>query len=55
MVNVLEPRIKHSLLAWFIKLQLNEYAVLFADNQDVSIGGIFTFVKWSLNISGLFS
>ncbi|KAI0230424.1 hypothetical protein LSAT2_019219, partial [Lamellibrachia satsuma] len=35
-VNVLEPRVKHDLLAWFIKLQLTEYGVLFADNQDVA-------------------
>jgi hypothetical protein len=35
-VNVLEPRVKKDLLAWFIKLQLAEYQVLFADNQDVS-------------------
>ena len=35
-VNVLEPRVKHDLLSWFVKLQLAEYAVLFADNQDVS-------------------
>ena len=42
MVNVLEPRVKHDLLAWFIKLQLAEYGVLFADNQDVSRTLLFT-------------
>jgi hypothetical protein len=34
-VNVLDPRAKKDLLAWFVKLQLSEYVVLFAEDQDV--------------------
>ena len=35
MVNVLEPKVKKDLLTWFVKLQLSEYLVLFADDQEV--------------------
>ncbi|GAB1599585.1 vacuolar protein sorting-associated protein 53 homolog [Argonauta hians] len=35
-VNVLEARVKRDLLTWFVKLQLSEYTVLFADDQDVA-------------------
>ena len=35
-VNVLDPKVKKDLMGWFIKLQLSEYMVLFAENQDVS-------------------
>ena len=36
-VNVLDPKVKKDLLAWFVKLQLSEYLVLFGEDQDVSI------------------
>lgn len=35
-VNVLEPKVKRDLLAWFVKIQLTEYTVLFGENQDVA-------------------
>ncbi|KAL5017534.1 hypothetical protein ScPMuIL_007123 [Solemya velum] len=35
-VNVLDPKVKRDLLAWFVKLQLSEYLVLFGENQDVA-------------------
>ncbi|XP_071094311.1 vacuolar protein sorting-associated protein 53 homolog [Haliotis cracherodii] len=35
-VNVLDPRVKRDLLSWFVKLQLSEYLVLFAQDQDVA-------------------
>lgn len=47
-VNVLEPRVKKDLLAWFIKLQLAEYQVLFADNQDVSMDSEFYVLRLHL-------
>ena len=34
-VNVLEPKVKKDLLTWFVKLQLSEYMLLFADDQEV--------------------
>ena len=36
-VNVLEPKVKKDLLTWFVKLQLSEYLVLFADDQEVKL------------------
>ncbi|ESO10106.1 hypothetical protein HELRODRAFT_72764 [Helobdella robusta] len=33
-VNVLDPKVKMNLLNWFIKHQLMEYLVLFADDQE---------------------
>ena len=35
-VNVLDPKVKRDLLSWFVRLQLSEYLVLFAENEDVS-------------------
>ncbi|KAF6029073.1 VPS53 [Bugula neritina] len=35
-IDVLDSKVKNDLLSWFIKLQLSEYLVLFADNQDVA-------------------
>uniref|UniRef100_A0A0B7A4F2 Vps53 N-terminal domain-containing protein n=1 Tax=Arion vulgaris TaxID=1028688 RepID=A0A0B7A4F2_9EUPU len=35
-VNTLDPKIKRDLLGWFVKLQLSEYVVLFAEDQDAS-------------------
>ncbi|PIK58981.1 putative vacuolar protein sorting-associated protein 53-like [Apostichopus japonicus] len=35
-VNVLDPKVKKDLLKWFVKLQLQEYLVLFQENQDVA-------------------
>ncbi|KAL8569004.1 hypothetical protein ACOMHN_048252 [Nucella lapillus] len=35
-VNILDPKVKRDLLAWFVKLQLSEYLVLFAEDQDVA-------------------
>ncbi|KAK2148029.1 hypothetical protein LSH36_520g01045 [Paralvinella palmiformis] len=35
-VSVLDPKVKRDLLSWFIKLQLSEYMVLFAEDQDVA-------------------
>ena len=37
-VNVLDPKVKRDLLSWFVKLQLSEYVVLFAEGEDVSAG-----------------
>jgi len=34
-VNVLDSKVKKDLLAWFVKLQLSEYLVLFAEDQEV--------------------
>ena len=36
-VNVLDPKVKKDLLSWFIKYQLVEYLVLFAEDQEVYI------------------
>ena len=33
--DLLAPAFKKDLLQWFLKLQLSEYTVLFAENQDV--------------------
>ncbi|XP_059139225.1 vacuolar protein sorting-associated protein 53 homolog [Physella acuta] len=33
-VNILDPKVKRDLLNWFVKLQLSEYVVLFAEDQD---------------------
>ncbi|KAK7087757.1 vacuolar protein sorting-associated protein 53 homolog [Littorina saxatilis] len=35
-VNILDPKVKRDLLSWFVKLQLSEYLVLFAEDQDVA-------------------
>ncbi|CAE1299826.1 VPS53 [Acanthosepion pharaonis] len=35
-VNVLDPKVKRDILSWFVKLQLSEYTVLFAEDQDVA-------------------
>ncbi|KAJ8313104.1 hypothetical protein KUTeg_010477 [Tegillarca granosa] len=35
-VSVLDPKVKKDLLSWFVKLQLQEYLVLFGENQDVA-------------------
>ena len=35
MVNVLDSKVKKDLLTWFVKLQLSEYLVLFAEDQEV--------------------
>ncbi|OQV21214.1 Vacuolar protein sorting-associated protein 53-like protein [Hypsibius exemplaris] len=35
-VSVLDPKIKKELLAWFIKMQLSEYLVLFEESQDTA-------------------
>jgi len=34
-VNVLDSKVKKDLLTWFVKLQLSEYLVLFAEDQEV--------------------
>ena len=36
-VNVLDSKVKKDLLTWFVKLQLSEYLVLFAENQEVAL------------------
>jgi len=33
-VSVLEPRVKRSLISWFIQLQIKEYTIMFQDNED---------------------
>lgn len=33
-VSVLEPRVKRSLITWFIQLQLKEYTIMFQDNEE---------------------
>nr|XP_006823125.1 PREDICTED: vacuolar protein sorting-associated protein 53 homolog [Saccoglossus kowalevskii] len=35
-LNVLDPKYKKDLLKWFVRLQLQEYLVLFHENQDVA-------------------
>ncbi|XP_066281087.1 vacuolar protein sorting-associated protein 53 homolog isoform X1 [Branchiostoma lanceolatum] len=35
-VNVLDPKVKRDLMKWFVKLQLQEYAALFHEGQDVA-------------------
>ena len=35
-VSILDPKVKKDLLNWFVRLQLSEYMVLFAEEQDVS-------------------
>ncbi|KAH9498665.1 Vacuolar protein sorting-associated protein 53 [Bulinus truncatus] len=35
-VNILDPKVKRDLLNWFVKLQLSEYLVLFAEDQEVA-------------------
>ncbi|XP_077995725.1 vacuolar protein sorting-associated protein 53 homolog [Glandiceps talaboti] len=35
-LNVLDPKYKKDLMKWFVKLQLQEYLVLFQENQDVA-------------------
>ncbi|XP_005102675.1 vacuolar protein sorting-associated protein 53 homolog [Aplysia californica] len=35
-VDILDPKVKRDLLNWFVKLQLSEYVVLFAEDQDVA-------------------
>ena len=34
-VSVLDSKVKKDLLSWFVKLQLSEYLVLFAEDQEV--------------------
>lgn len=36
-VNVLDSKVKKDLLTWFVKLQLSEYLVLFAEDQEVCL------------------
>ena len=36
-VNVLDSKVKKEILSWFVRLQLSEYVVLFAVDQDVRI------------------
>lgn len=36
-VDVLDSKIKKDLLAWFVKLQLSEYLVLFGEKEEVSM------------------
>lgn len=36
-VDVLDSKVKKDLLAWFVKLQLSEYLVLFGEKEEVSI------------------
>ena len=50
MVNVLEPKVKKDLLAWFVKLQLSEYVVLFADDQEVCTYARFLFYSDPMHI-----
>lgn len=40
---------KRDLLTWFVKLQLSEYLVLFAEDQDVSIFKVML-MKFNLSI-----
>ncbi|KAK3774031.1 hypothetical protein RRG08_030113 [Elysia crispata] len=35
-VNILDPKVKRDLLSWFVKLQLNEYGLLFAEDQEAA-------------------
>jgi hypothetical protein len=35
-VNVLDSKVKKDLLSWFVKLQLSEYRVLFAEDQETA-------------------
>ncbi len=48
MVNVLDAKVKKDLLQWFVRLQLSEYIVLFADDQDVSLNLPVIFLPISL-------
>lgn len=36
-VDVLDSKVKKDLLAWFVKLQLSEYLVLFGEKEEVSM------------------
>jgi len=33
-VSVLEPRVKKSIVTWFIQLQIKEYTIMFQDNEE---------------------
>jgi len=46
-VNVLDSKVKKDLLTWFVKLQLSEYLVLFAEDQEVSRVFDITFLSYS--------
>ena len=35
LVDVLDAKMKNDLIKWFIKQELNEYIVLFEENQEV--------------------
>lgn len=35
-LDVLDQKVKSDILSWFVKLQLEEYAILFSEEQDVS-------------------
>ena len=48
-VNILDPKVKRDLLSWFVKLQLSEYLVLFAEDQDVSLLHAFVYSAQSYN------
>lgn len=41
-VDVLDSKVKKDLLAWFVKLQLSEYLVLFGEKEEVS-----TMICWN--------
>ena len=34
-LDVLDPKLKNDLIKWFLKKELNEYTVLFEENQEV--------------------
>ena len=35
MIDVLDSKMKNELIKWFLKQELNEYGVLFEENQEV--------------------
>ena len=43
-VDVLDSKVKKDLLAWFVKLQLAEYLVLFGEKEEVSAHSILNSV-----------
>ena len=51
-VNVLDSRVKKDLLTWYVKLQLSEYLVLFAEDQEVCLLA-FLFLESIENIKKL--
>jgi hypothetical protein len=47
LVDVLDAKMKNDLIKWFIKQELNEYIVLFEENQEV----LYIYKKTMINNS----